>query len=48
LLDSPVVNGIDFEDTKAKNAGFCVSDMDGNGRLEFFLTTRGEDGMYLD
>ena len=48
LLDSPVVNGIDFEDAKAKNACFCVSDMDGNGWLEFTIATMDETGMYLD
>ena len=48
LLDSPVVNGIDFEDAKAKNACFCVSDMDGNGWLEFTIAKMDETGMYLD
>ena len=48
LLDSPVVNGIDFEDAAAKNACFCVSDMDGNGWLEFTIATMDETGMYLD
>ena len=48
LLNSSVVNGIDFEDAKAKNACFCVSDMDGNGWLEFTLARMDETGMYLD
>ncbi len=48
LLNSPVVNGIDFEDAKAKKACFCVSDMDGNGWLEFTIATMDESGMYLD
>ena len=48
LQDSPVVNGIDFEDAKAKNACFCVSDMDGNGWLEFTVAKMDETGMYLD
>ena len=48
LLDSPAVNGIDFEDAKAKNACFCVSDMDGNGWLEFTVATMDGTGMYLD
>ena len=48
LQDSPFVNGIDFEDAKAKNACFCVSDMDGNGWLEFTVATMDESGMYLD
>ena len=48
LLDSPVVNGIDFEDAKAKNACFCVSDMDGNGWLEFTVAKMDETGMYLE
>ena len=48
LLNSSVVNGIDFEDAKAKNACFCVSDMDGNGWLEFTVATMDGTGMYLD
>ncbi len=48
LQNSPVVNGIDFEDAKAKNACFCVSDMDGNGWLEFTVAEMDETGMYLD
>ena len=48
LQDSPFVNGIDFEDAKAKNACFCVSDMDGNGWLEFTIARMDETGMYLD
>ena len=48
LLNSSVVNGIDFEDAKAKNPCFCVSDMDGNGWLEFTLARMDETGMYLD
>ena len=48
LQDSPFVNGIDFEDAKAKNACFCVSDMDGNGWLEFTVATMDGTGMYLD
>lgn len=48
LLNSSVVSGIDFEDAKAKNACFCVSDMDGNGWLEFTLARMDETGMYLD
>lgn len=48
LQDSPFVNGIDFEDAKAKNACFCVSDMDGNGWLEFTIAKMDETGMYLD
>ena len=48
LQNSPVVNNIDFEDAKAKNACFCVSDMDGNGWLEFTVATMDESGMYLN
>ena len=48
LLNSSVVNGIDFEDAKAKNACFCVSDMDGNGWLEFTVAKMDGTGMYLD
>ena len=48
LLNSPVVSGIDFEDAKAKNACFCVSDIDGNGWLEFTIARMDETGMYLD
>ena len=48
LLNSPVVNGIDFEDAKAKNACFCVSDMDGNGWLEFTVAKMDGTGMYLN
>ena len=48
LQNSPVVNNIDFEDAKAKNACFCVSDMDGNGWLEFTVAKMDESGMYLD
>ena len=48
LQNSPVVNGIDFEAAKAKNACFCVSDMDGNGWLEFTVAEMDETGMYLD
>jgi hypothetical protein len=48
LQNSPVVNNIDFEDAKAKKACFCVSDMDGNGWLEFTVATMDESGMYLD
>ena len=48
LQNSPVVNNIDFEDAKAKKACFCVSDMDGNGWLEFTVAKMDESGMYLD
>ncbi len=48
LQDSPFVNGIDFEDANAKNACFCVSDMDGNGWLEFTIAKMDGTGMYLD
>ena len=48
LQNSPVVNNIDFEDAKAKKACFCVSDMDGNGWLEFTIAKMDETGMYLD
>lgn len=48
LQNSPVVNNIDFEDAKAKNACFCVSDMDGNGWLEFTIANMDESGMYLN
>ncbi len=48
LQNSPVVNNIDFADAKAKNACFCVSDMDGNGWLEFTIAKMDEAGMYLD
>jgi len=48
LQNSPVVNDIDFEDAKAKNACFCVSDMDGNGWLEFTVAKMDGTGMYLD
>lgn len=48
LQNSPVVNNIDFEDAKAKKACFCVSDMDGNGWLEFTVAKMDETGMYLD
>lgn len=48
LQNSPVVHNIDFEDAKAKKACFCVSDMDGNGWLEFTIAKMDETGMYLD
>lgn len=48
LQNSPVVHDIDFEDAKAKKACFCVSDMDGNGWLEFTVAKTDETGMYLD
>ena len=48
LQNSPVVNNLDFEDAKSKNACFCVSDMDGNGWLEFTVAKMDETGMYLD
>ena len=48
IQNSPVLANLDFEDAAAKNACFCVSDMDGNGWLEFFVAKRDETGMYLD
>ena len=48
LQNSSVVNNIDFEDAKAKKACFCVSDMDGNGWLEFTIAKKDESGMYLN
>ncbi len=48
LQNSPVVNNIDFEEAKAKKACFCISDMDGNGWLEFTIAKMDGTGMYLD
>ncbi len=48
IQNSPVLANLDFEDAAAKNACFCVSDMDGNGWLEFTVATMDETGMYLD
>ena len=48
IQNSPVLANLDFEDAAAKNACFCVSDMDGNGWLEFTVAKMDESGMYLD
>ncbi|MBP5200704.1 MAG: hypothetical protein J6Z82_08655 [Schwartzia sp.] len=48
LQNSPIVNNMDFEEAKAKNDCFCVSDIDGNGWLEFTIAKMDETGMYLD
>ena len=45
---SPVVTGIDFAEAASRKACFCVSDMDGNGWLEFTVAKTDESGMYLD
>ncbi|MBR5909611.1 MAG: hypothetical protein IKZ66_06540, partial [Schwartzia sp.] len=47
IQNSPVLANLDFEDAAAKNACFCVSDMDGNGWLEFTVAKMDETGMYL-
>ena len=48
LLNSPVINNMDFDEAKAKKACFCISDMDGNGWLEFTIAKMDGTGMYLD
>ncbi len=48
MSKSPVVTGIDFAEAASKNARFCVSDMDGNGRLEFCLVKMDETGLYRE
>ena len=48
IQNSPVIANLDFADAKAKKACFCVSDMDGNGWLEFTIAKKDESGMYLD
>ncbi len=48
IVNSPVIANMDFEDAAEKQACFCVSDMDGNGWLEFIVAKMDGSGMYLD
>ncbi len=48
MHDSPVITNMDFEDAAEKQACFCVTDMDGDGWLEFTVAKKDDTGMYLD
>ncbi len=48
MLDSSVITQMDFEAAAEKNACFCVSDMNGDGWLEFAVAAMDGTGMYLD
>ncbi len=48
MLDSSVITAMDFEDAATRNACFCVSDMDGDGWLEFTVAAMDDTKMYLD
>lgn len=48
MAQNPIVTGLGFTGAAARNARFCVADMDNNGRLEFFLAKADENGRYRD
>ncbi len=45
---SPIITGMDFKEAIAKNACFCISDLDCNGWLEFTIAKQDAEGRYRD